>query len=144
MRAVPDCGIERSRNIDTSERANFVGDGQTLRYELEICFTLVQIGIEQIDPAADLGDHEVTLREGSRDGTNACGIVQIHLRAISRAIAKLLMGCCEFIRIFRLHEDGSTQSEGTGEARVRCCLCNHGSRVEQSCPNDSSGSLFHE
>ena len=48
--------------------------------------------------------------------TNTGRIVQIHLRAISRAITKLLMGCCEFIRIFRLDEDRSTESEGAGRA----------------------------
>jgi hypothetical protein len=111
VRAVPDVGVERARDVHAAAGPHRVGQRQSLGHRGEVLLALLRVGVGQVAPAADLGDHDVGLRERLFDGLDAAAVLEVELGAVRRAVALRPVPARQLDRIIGLGEARRAEPE---------------------------------
>ena len=103
MRAEPARRAERAGDVDAASRADRLGEGEALRHRLDVLLPRLGVGVEEVDPAADLGDHDVVARERGDGVADARLVVEPDVGAVGRAVALGAVGAGERVGVVALH-----------------------------------------
>jgi hypothetical protein len=126
MRPVPDVLVVRTGDVYAASRVECLGQGETVDHALQILRPLLVVSVQEIAPAAHLGNDHIMLLKGSSNLSDAVLIVQIDRWAVGGPITQAVVGDCQLFRILRWLEDRSPQPDrrpGTPGRLSRCRMC---------------------
>ncbi len=111
MGAEPARRAERARDVHAAARADRLREGEALGDGGDVLLPGVRVGVEQVDPAPDLGDHDVVPGEGLDRRADALAVVEPDRRAVGRPVALRAVGPREGLGVVAGHRDGGAEAD---------------------------------